>query len=183
MDEEKAVAILLANLKGGKGKPSKTTDFALACRTLKRHKEWGAAKMSKFFKVSTTQLREIDKINDLEPKYKRLANAGKIGLTTAYQISRVDPGRRGGAFEIIKNMDRDETRDFVYFLVKNPDLSVRECKKMFDESRLTKITVLALPITEEFRAALTKAAGKRKQTIHEYALRSIEKSLNRPGGS
>ena len=177
MQEEKAIAILLANLKGSKKKPSKISDFALACRTLKNNKEWGLTKMSKFFRVSKTQLREIDMINELEPKYKKLANEGKIGMTVAYQISRIDEKRRSEAFMFIQKMNRDEIRDFVYFLVKNPAFSVLECKKLFEKSQLKKVTILALPITDEMHKNLRLLATKRKQSVHDYALKILEKSL------
>jgi len=170
---------LVANLKGSKKKPSKISDFALACHTLKVSKDWGFTKMSKFFKVSKTQLREIDMINDLEPKYKKLADEGTIGMTTAYQLSRVDKQRRGQAVKFIQKMNREQIRDFIYFLTKNSTLSVLECKKLFDKSQLEKITVLAIPITDEMHKKLELGAAERKQSIHDYTIKILEKSLNK----
>ena len=54
---------MYANLKGSKNnKPSQISDFALACKILKDL--WGTKKMSETFNVSTTQLREIYKIDE-----------------------------------------------------------------------------------------------------------------------
>ncbi len=177
MNEEKAIALLVANLKGSKKKPSKITDFALACRTLKKHSDWGFKKMASFFNVSITQLREIDKINDLDTNFKKLANDGKIGMTTAYQLTRIDPKQRTQAFEIIKNLNRDEIRDFVYFLKKNPTMPVKESQKIFEDSQLSKTIVLALPISNELQKKLLKSAKKHKQTIHDRALEILKKDL------
>ena len=179
MKPEKAAAILSANLKGSKNKPSKISDFALACRTLKNHKDWDMKKMSEFFSISVTQLREIDKINDLESRYKKIADEHGMGMTTAYQLSRVDPKRRSETYKIIKNMNRDQIRDFVYFLVKNPLSSVSECKKLYEQSQLKTVTILALPISEEIHKRLLEESRKKGMTIHDYVLQLLDEPLKK----
>ena len=70
MKEEKAVAIMMGNLKGPKNKPSDLVEFAEACRTLK--KLWGFVEMSKHFRTSQYMLRQIDKINELKRKLEKI---------------------------------------------------------------------------------------------------------------
>ena len=76
--EEKAVAVLIANLK--KAKTTNWVEIAEAVRTLKLHPQWGLNKMAEFFGVSNYLLRQIDHINDLTYDVKELVRGGVFGL-------------------------------------------------------------------------------------------------------
>ena len=174
MNEEKAIAILLANLKGPKHKPSKISELATACRLLKNSPDWGFAKMVNFFNVSRTMLREIDKINELEPKFKKLADEKKLGIGAAYQLTRIDKSKRDDAAELFQTMNTTEIRNFIFYITSNPTISVSEAKKMSDKLKIPVINILALPISDELKARLGKAARSHGQTIHEYAVKILE---------
>ena len=94
MNEERAIAIMFANLKGGKKKPSNLIEFADACRTLQNKWKGGFKEMSDFFKVSQYMLRQIDKINELDDEVKKLVKAHKLGIDASYQLWRIDAIRR-----------------------------------------------------------------------------------------
>jgi hypothetical protein len=175
MNEEKAVAILLANLKKSKKKPTNLIDIAQAIRILK--KQWGLQKMTEFFTISSYQLRQIDKINDLDEKTKDLIQKGKLGIEASYQLWRLDSKRRKDAITYFKNMTTDEIRGFVYFIKKNPSLSVDECKKAFDKVRDTKFNVLMIPVESIIFNELTELSKKYKMNVHDYALKIIKTHL------
>jgi len=172
MSAEKATAILMANLKGAKRKPSNLLEVAKACRIL--IEKWGIRKMSDYFKVSLYQLRQIDKINDLNPDAQQLVKEGKLGIETSYQLWRLDSKRQSEAAREAVNMTAHEVRQFVYLLRKNPDASVRECKQLFEKTRTKRIRLLMLPLTSETYNGLQELALKSRQSIHDLALKVLE---------
>lgn len=174
LNEEKAIAILLANIKGPKNKPSKISEIAAACRFLKNSPEWGFAKMTKFFDVSGTTLRVIDKINELRPEFKRLADEKKIGIEAAYHLTRIDESKQHEAAQLFQEMNTTEIRNFIFYITNDRTLSAREAKEMSDKLKTPVINILALPVSDELRTRLEKTAKSHKQTIHEYAVKILE---------
>ena len=175
MKEEKATAIMMGNLKGSKNKPSNLLEFAEACRVLK--KLWGFTEMSKYFRISQYMLRQIDKINELNPTLQKLIKDGKLGIEASYQLWRINENKRKDVAKIIQNMTTDEIRTFVYMLQKNPDLSVKECKKLFEKQEGT-LSVLVLPLDTTTYNGLQKKAKKSKLSIHNYALKVLRNDID-----
>lgn len=176
MKDEKAVAIMMGNLKGSKIKPSGLLELAEACRILK--KKWGIKEMSHYFRVSQYMLRQIDKINDLNPKLKKLVEAGKLGIDASYQLWRLNEPKRSQVGEIVKDMNTDEIRVFVRLLHANPKLSVSDCKKLFDKMKSEKLRLLVLPLDTEIYERMKKSADKSKLTLHNYALKILRQGLD-----
>ena len=174
LNEEKAIAVLLANLKGPKNKPSKVSELAVACRLLKHSSDWGFVRMSDFFQVSRTMLREIDKINELEPEFKRLADEKKIGIGAAYQLTRIDKSKRHEVAQLFQSMNTTEIRNLVFYLINDPALSVSEAKRMSDELKTPVLNILALPISDELKTKIERVAKGNGQSIHEYVVRVLE---------
>ena len=175
LNEEKAIAILLANLKGPKTKPSKISELATACRTLKNSTDWGFEKMSEFFKVSRAMLREIDKINELEPEYKKLADERKIGIEAAYQLTRIDKSKRHEVAKLFQSMNTVEIRNLVFYMINSPTMSVTEAKRRSDNLNAPIVNILALPISNALRVKMEENARRKKQSLHEYAVGILEK--------
>ena len=176
MKEEKAVAIMMGNLKGPKNKTSNLLEFAEACRKLKKLR--GFTKMSKDFRISQYMLRQIDKINELkDPTLQKLIKDEKLGIEASYQLWRIDEKKRKEVAKIIQNMTTDEIRTFVYMLQKNPDLSVKECKKLFEKQEGT-LNMLVLPLDTTTYNGLQKKAKKSKLSIHNYALKVLRKDID-----
>lgn len=174
MNEEKAIAILFANLKGPKNKPSKISELAAACRLLKNSPEWGFAKMAEFFDISRTMLREIDKINELKPEFKKLADEKKLGIGSAYQLTRIDESKQRETAQLFQKMNTTEIRNFIFYITSDQNVSVSKAKEMSDKLKIPVVNILALPISDKLRARLEKAARNHKQTIHEYAVQVLE---------
>ena len=175
MKEEKATAIMMGNLKGSKNKPSNLLEFAEACRVLK--KLWGFTEMSKYFRTSQYMLRQIDKINELNPTLQKLIKDGKLGIEASYQLWRINENKRKDVAKIIQNMTTDEIRTFVYMLQKNPNLTVKECKKLFEKQEGT-LSMLVLPLDTTTYSGLQKKAKKSKLSIHNYALKVLRNDID-----
>src|SRR5487761_491611 len=89
MNEKDAIAMMAANLKGPKIKYSNLLEFAEACDYL--IKKWkSVAEVARFFDVSDFMIRQINRINTLSTEAKGLVGEGRIGIDTAYWISRID---------------------------------------------------------------------------------------------
>lgn len=176
MNEEKAAAIMMANLKGSKNKPTNLVEFAEACRFLIN--KWGLKEMSRYFRVSEYMLRQIDKINELGPKLKKLTSTRKLGIEASYQLSRIEEPKRSQVANIIMDMTTYDIRRFVYFIVKNPTMSITQCKRLFEKEKPEKVRLLVLPLDSNTYNHLQKLADHSKHTIHDYALKILKKGLD-----
>ncbi len=177
MNEERAIAIMLANLKGGKKKPSNLIEFAKACRALRNNWKGGFNEMSEFFKVSQYMLRQIDKINDLDEETKKLVHSHRLGIDASYQLWRIDAQRRKDAMTIIPYLTTEEIRSFVNLLHKFPKKSVDECKKEFEKHRDKNVHILILPLPSEDFKQLSISAKEEKMSVHDFTLKIIKKSI------
>ena len=174
MNEENATAIMMGNLKGSKNKPSNLLEFGEACRfwTKKKGVKW----TSNRFKSSQYMIRQIDKINDINnPKLRKMIKEGKLGIEASYQLWRIKEPKRSQVAKIVKDMTTDEIRRFVYFIVKNPSLSIDECKKMLEHENPKELTLLVLPLDSNTYKNLEKEAKRHKLKIHDYVLKLLVK--------
>lgn len=177
MNEEKAVAIMMANLKGAKiHKPVSLIEFADACRFLIT--KWGIKEMSRHFRTSEYMLRQIDKINELSPKLKKLVNDRKFGIDTAYQLWRISEPKRSQVAKEIKNMPTSDVRRFVYFIFHNPKLSIDKCKKLFEKEKPEQIQLLIIPLDSKTYENLKTIASRSKLKIHDYALKILKAKIH-----
>lgn len=176
LSEEKATAILLANLKGAKKKSSNLIEVARACRLLIQ--KWGIGRMSDFFRVSQYQIRQIDKINDLNPDIQRLISNGKLGIDASYQIWRLDEKHRSEVAKQAANLSAHEIRQLVYLLLRNPTMSTKEAKNLSEKALRKRINLLLIPLTSETYRGLKKIAKDSDQNIHDLALKVLEDYIN-----
>lgn len=175
MNEEKAVALMLMNLK--KAKSSNLLDFAKACRFLKI--KWGFKEMSNFFKTSQYMLRQIDKINELDPELQSLVKKGILKIESSYQLWRQPEEKRKEISKIIQNMSSSEIREFINFLNETPkDVSVKDCKKIFDKTKNQKVNLVIIPFPNDLFRLLKKHSQKSGKTIHDFIYQIIEENLN-----
>ena|SRR2546428_1839860 len=179
MNEAKAVAIMMANFKGAKNKPSNLLEFAEACGTLLKHKDWGMNEMRRYFHASGYMLRQINKINELKsPKIRKLIKEGKLGIDACYQLSRIEEPKRSQVAEIIKDLPEKEQRRFVYFIVHNPKLSITEIERLVEKEKPEEIKLLVIPLDKQTYENLEEFAGRSKLKIHDYALKVLKEKTN-----
>lgn len=171
MREEDAVAICMACFRGPKNKPENLLRFAVACRTLL--KGWGIKEMSKYFGVTEYQIRQIDKINELDPDLRKLAGESYSGIEMFYHMWRLEEPRRSQASKIIRGMNTDDIRTFVHIIRKNPALSIKECRVLLDETKPEQVNLLVLPLDKNTYAGLEQSARKSKMKVHEYAVKVL----------
>ena len=74
-------------------------------------------------------------------------------------------------------MTTEQIRTFVYLLQKNSDISVKECKKLFERQEGT-LNLLVLPLDTTTYNVLQKKAKKSKLSIHNYALKILKDDIN-----
>ena len=176
MEEGEATGICMACFNQFKNKPVNLLLFAIACRTLL--KLWGIKEMSKYFRVSEYQIRQIDKINDLNPKLKKLASTKNSGIEVFYHLWRLKEPKRTEAAKIIKDMNSVDIRTLVYFIQNNPDLSVAECKKLVVKSKPEQVNLLILPLDQNTYEKLKQSAHKSEMKLHDYAIKKLGGRIN-----
>lgn len=172
----------MSNLKGSKKKPSDLLTFAKATRILLKNKgRWGIKEMSDYFGTSQYMIRQIDKINELDKELQRLVTENNLGIEAAYHLWRIQQSKDRGlknakkAFDVIKNMKSAEVRTFTHFFLKNPDLSLEQCKELSDKVHPEEIKILVLPLNEITFEKLLKESKKANLKINEYAIRKLER--------
>ena len=171
MKEEDATAICMGCFKGPKIKPTNLFHFAIACRTLL--KKWGIKEMSKYFGVTEYQIRQIDKINDLDPALKKLAKESHSGIEMFYHMWRLREPKRSQVAKIVQDMKSDDIRTLMHFIRKNPSLPVLECKALLDKTKPEQVSLLVLPLDKNTYDDLRQSAKKSKLKVHDYAIKIL----------
>jgi len=177
MNEEKAAAILLANIKGHKKKPSKLTEVAEACRFLLD--KWGLKKTAKFLNVSQYQLIQIDKINKLNSAIQKLIDNGKLGIDASYQIWRLKKSIRTEAALECVDLTSHEVRQLVHLLRNDEELTVKEAKKITKKALRNEFHLLTIPLSLQTHKRLSKIALKSKKEIHQLIVEILENFVKR----
>ena len=179
MNEKKATAILLANLKGSKRKQTNLLEVADACRFLLQHEEWGSQKMSEFFKISTYMLRQIDRINDLFVEGNNLIKKNQIGIEQAYQLSRIkdDKIQNQTAKELIK-LSAHESRALVNLLLESKTKNVKKITREYKKEDRAQPHLVVLPLSKKAFTELTKISKDKKLTIHEIIQNILEDAIH-----
>lgn len=176
MDVEKAVAILLTNLKGSKKKPSDIFTISKAVHVILD--EWGLKKASNFFEISQYQLRQFDKLYFLSPEVKKVIKQKKLGIESAYQISRLDEKKQIPAIKATQGLRSHEMRQFVHLIKKNEDLDLHKAKKMVEKTLRGNFHLIVLPLTLQTHNDLQKKASKSNMKIHDFILNILENYLH-----
>ena len=172
MNEEMAAAIMMGNLRGSKNKPSNLLEFGEACRFWTR--KIGVKDTAKRFNVSQTMIRRIDKVNEIDnPKLRQMIKDGKFKIEAAYHLWRIKEPKRSQAAKILKNMATEDIRRFMYFIIKNPSLSIKECKELLDSEKPKNMNLLVLPIDSIMYRELEQEAKMKNLKIHDYILKLL----------
>lgn len=165
----------MANLKGAKKKPSGLFEISKAVQTM--ISEWDITKCSDFFKISEYQLRQFDKLNDFEPAIQEIIKKNKLGVESAYQISRLDVKIQEKAVKAIHGLRSHEVRQFIHLIKQNPKMSLSDARKTVEASLRENSQIIILPLSLQIFADLQKKSKKHKKKIHDYILQIIEEKL------
>jgi hypothetical protein len=176
MTEERAVAVLMANLKGSKKKSSSWIEIAQACRLLKE--QWGFPKMASFFGVTVFMLRQIDKINELDADLQKTIVEKNLGVDAAYQLWRISEGKKKQFAKQAEDLTAHEVRRLADFVMNKPDISMKQAREMVEKNRKQKVNVLMIPLTEDTFERLQKLASQAHKNIHDFSLNVLEDYIN-----
>lgn len=176
MNEEKAIAILLANIKKFKNKPSKLTDFAKACEFLINKN--GLTETAKLADSSEYQLKQITKINELSPKIKKIIDAGKLGIDSSYQIWRLNESIREQVAKESIDLTSHEVRQLVHLLLKNKNMTIKEAKDLTRSVLRHKFKILSIPLTDQTYDRLSKIAKKKNKDLRKFITEILENHVN-----
>ena len=137
MDEDEALAIAFANLKGAKRKELIPTAEAL--EFLKGLPGNGSnAKVGKLVGVSAEIVREFLCLLQLPLSLRPLFEQRKLGLEQGrrlWQLSKARPNTVLDAAESIVRLGAIDSRGFVEYLITHPDASVSDAEREIVQSR------------------------------------------------
>lgn len=180
LTEEKAVAILMANLKGPKVKPSDWIQIAEACRKLRNSDSWGLPKMASFFQVANYLLRQIDSLNQLHPEVKKLVRNRELGLDEAFLISKMPYQKQLAVarFAIQSKINSKELRQLAYLIAKYPNKDFEQVKSLFAKTRQKKkMRLLILPLDSELYVKLKQGALRSRMKIQDFIFKAVEEKI------
>lgn len=183
MNEKDAIAMMAANLKGPKIKYSNLLEFAEACDYL--IKKWkSVAEVARFFDVSDFMIRQINRINTLSTEAKGLVGEGRIGIDTAYWISRIDFDERKqntvAKYVVENEVTSKETRILVDMIISEKKSDLSPLLKKFEEIRPKnrEVHVLVVPIAGPTFSKFRKLASSEKLSPHDLVLKLIEEYID-----
>ncbi len=177
MNEDEAEAIMFANLRGSKKKPSGLLVVAEASRFFVK-KLGSQEKVSEYFKVSRPMISQIDRLNDMSSDAKQLLDAA--GIDRSYQVSRlplkIQAAVLGNVLDMRANPD---VRLFVDFLLENIDTPLLVAKRKFLElyPETEKVHIVAIPLTTDTYNAIKKIASRENMIVHDLILKLIEEHI------
>ena len=172
MNEKQATAILMGNLKGVKNKPTSLTKVSDACNLL--IKKWGVKEVSRFFDVFQYMLRQIEKISQLDTDTKKYVQKNKLGIEKSYHLWRLDESKRKEVLPLIRNLSSYDVRNLVYIIRHEPNKSVKECMKIFEEKYSNETTVMVLALSTDLSKRLQKISQEKKMKPVQYVRKLIE---------
>ena len=179
MDETTADAILLANLKGSKKKPSDLLTIARAIRF--KIGQWGSArKVAEAFDVSAQQVREFNGLLDLPPDVQNLFEGHRTGVSKWYEISKIpDRRKQPEVAKLVVNLGFIDTRSVVDYVKRHPEEPVEACVQRVLESKTIKedIHIIVVPLNQDTFQNLRTESQKRNIPLENLASKLIEEGV------
>lgn len=171
MNLKDAERVVMRNLKGSKVKQISVLEFAEAVNTVKEKMK--ISEMTKLFDISHTMLTQINKINSLDPRAKKIIEKEKLGIEQSYLLSKLSQPMQEEVAKAITDMSAHETRQFMKFLKKHNKQPVSWCKKEFDQKFRKKFSLLIIPMEDTLFRELSSIAKNKKIQPHDLAYRVI----------
>lgn len=178
MNEETALAVLFANLKGRKKKDYITT--AKCCRYLR--KLYGSLKkVADKVGVSSEIIREFDSLLDLPKDVQQLISKRLIKLDTGYRISmRIEGAEKQREIaNAVLDLGAFDARNVIEYARKNPKLPAEECKRRVLKSKTVteKLHIFILPLPGETFGKLTTTAKELKMKPEDLVRKIVQEWL------
>jgi len=167
MNLKDAQRVLMRNLKGAKNKQASVLELAEAVSTVKE--EMKTNEMTKLFDISHTMLAQINKINSLDDKAKKIVGKEKLGIEQSYLLTKIPKEKQKEVAKAIVDMSAHETRQFMKFLKKHGNQTIEWCKKEFDQKFRKKFSLLIIPMEDTLFQELVKIAKSKRIQAHDLA--------------
>lgn len=167
MDKDLALAILFANVKTHRKKDFRKT--AEAVRYLREFERMSYADIGRAVGADGWTISQFDKLYDLPESVWKQIESGNIMLDKGYRISRRGSEIQAELGDALSDLNTEDARAVVEYVVKNPDLSIDECKRKVLESKTVKdkIFMVVVPLPEETYAKLKQDSRKRNISVDD----------------
>jgi len=175
-DEETDLAILITNLKGKKKKDWFNT--ATSCRRLIKRYDNSYQKVAEVVGVSAEIIREVDSINDLPGKVKKMLLSEGKGLDKAYRISTMikDKDKQIKIAQAVASLGAHEARKVIEYAIQNPKMPIEKCKHRVLTSKtvVKKVYAIVLPLDQNSFEKLKKKSKELETTPGDLAKKIVE---------
>ena len=180
-NEERTVANLYLNLKGGKRKKD---DWITIATDLKRLSDFykSPAETARKLGVSYELVRSIMKILDLPKEVQELIKEGKILYDAAQRVSRLKSrSRQIEVAKTIAGLTSHQARDIIQYAKRYPNADLTDFRRRVTGPRLTKeeIHLTVLPIRQETYRRLQSLSQRQKTSTQKLIVSIINEWLNR----
>ncbi|MFZ0892504.1 MAG: hypothetical protein WB782_07000 [Thermoplasmata archaeon] len=184
--DERLIARLYLNLKGGKRKRDAWTTIARDTDELVK-RSGSLRSAAQRLGVSTELVRAICSINTLPPAVLRIVDDPKkgIGMDAAQRLTGLSgPERIIAVASAIRGMPSHDQRQVIQFARANPSGDIEEFKErvMTSKARREKIGLLVVPLSGQLMLRLQELSRRRKLSLQQYVSAELEKVVARPKG-
>ncbi len=175
-NEDKALANLYLNLKGGK---QKKDDWITIATELKRLTDFykSPTKTAAKLGVSYELVRSILTILNLPKEVQSLIKQGRILYDAAQRLTRIDDDKRKiEVANAISGVSSHKARDIIQFAKSNPNASLDGFKKRITAPKSPKETIhlAVLPIRKEMYSLLQERSRHDGISTQKLILRIID---------
>jgi len=178
-NEERTVANLYLNLRGGKRKKD---DWVTIAKDMKRLSDFykSPSETARKLGVSYELVRSIMKILELPEEVQGLIREGKILYDAAQRLSRLDdPKKQIDVARAVAGLTSHQARDIIQYAKKNPDASLSGFRRRVIKPKATReeIHLTVLPIRQETFRRLQRFSERQKIPTQRLILNIIEEWL------
>jgi len=180
-NEERTVANLYLNLKGGKRKKD---DWITIARDVKQLSDFykSPAEAARKLGVSYELVRSIMKILDLPKEVQTMIKEGSILYDAAQRLSRLNSRTR--QLEVAKavaGLPSHQARDIIQYAKRYPDASLTDFKRRVTrpKPRREEIHLTVLPLKQETFRRLQTLSQRHKTSAQKLIVNIIDEWLHR----
>lgn len=174
-----ALAILFANVKTHREKDFRKA--AEATRYLRESERMSYTEIGKAVGADGWTISQFDKLYDLPESVWKRIDSGEIKLDKGYLISKMGKEVQAELGDALSDLKTNDARAMVEYVVKNPDLSIGECKRKVLESKTVKekLFMVVVPLPEETYVKLKQDSMKRNISVDEMVKKIVVEWLHK----
>ena len=180
-NEERAIARLYLNLKGGKRKKD---DWVSIATDLKRLSDFykSPTETARKLGVSYELVRSIIKILNLPEEVQQLIKEGKILYDAAQRITRLrSPSKQIEVAKAVAGLTSHQARDIIQYAKRYPDADLADFKRRVTGQKLAKgeVHLMVLPMRGETYRKLQSLSQRHKISTQRLVVSIVNEWLSR----